>query len=98
MASSECCRKSIEEFDNFLDRVKNKNLSLEKNIVKNGSQFNYILNKIQDTLFKKFSIDEEKLYQIEENMNIFSNETFKMTEKIKDTGKNFSSFDISKLK
>lgn len=98
MASSECCRKSIAEFDNFLDKVKNKNLFLEKNTGKNNFQLNCILNKIYDTLFKKFSIDEEKLYQIEENMNIFSNETFKMTEKIKNTGKNFSSFDISDLK
>ena len=31
-------------------------------------------------------------------MNTFSDETFKMTEKIKNTGKNFSSFDINKLK
>ena len=98
MLSSKCYRKSIEEFDNFLNKVKNKSLFSGKKISRNNFHFRYILNKIHDTLFKKFSIDDEKLYQIEENMNTFSDETFKMTEKIKNTGKNFSSFDINKLK
>ena len=95
MSASEFCHKSINEFDEFLKTLNTLSLAEDE---KKPSTIGSFFTRIHDTFFKTFSIDEKKLCQITNNIDTFSNETNNITEKIKVTGKNFSSFDISQLK
>lgn len=94
MTTSSRCYNSIKKFDSFINKLKNR-----KSMQKSSSlKIQDFLRRVYDTLFKHFSIDEEKLYKIEQNINFLSDETNNISIRIKNTEKQYSSFDINSLK
>lgn len=94
MKTSKCCYNSISKFDNFLWRLKLRNFITSNTI----SNFQGFFKRVYDTLFKKFNIDDEKLYKIQHNISFLSEETNNISQKIKNTEKNYSNFDINSFK
>lgn len=94
MKTSNHCYNSIKRFDNFLLRLKTRNFITPANL----TNFQGFFKRVYDTLFKRFNIDDEKLYEIERNINFLSEETNNISQKIKITEEHYSNFDINILK
>lgn len=94
MKTSKHCYNSINRFDNFLRILKAKNFIPTNTI----SNFQGFFKRVYDTLFKKFNIDDEKIYQIEQSITFLSKETNNISQKIKNTEKHYSNFDINSIK
>lgn len=87
ISANNLCRSSIEEFSNFLNAI---NLfDLKKN------KINSFFSRIYSTLFKRYSITEKSIYQIDKNIDVCLNELDKINDKVKSTEKNFKYFNIS---
>lgn len=94
MKTSKCCYNSIDKFDKFLLRLKARNFIPTDTI----SNFQGFFKRIYDTLFKRFNIDDEKIYKIEQSINFLSEETNNISQKIKNTEQHYSNFDINSIK
>lgn len=89
ISANNLCRSSIGEFSSFLKNIDITNLKESKK--------NSLLGKIHSTLFKKYSISDKELYQVDKNIDSCLNELDKISDKVKSTEKNFKYFNITHI-
>lgn len=94
MTTSKHCYNSINKFDSFINKLKNRKFIQHSTFSTNEN----FLRRIYETVFKKFHIDEEKIYRIEQNINFLSEEANNISIKIKNAEEHYSNFDITTLK
>lgn len=86
ISSGKFCKKSINDFDNFLKSVNNDINCISKKNESFGQRF---WNRFYDTLFKNYSTNQKNLECFNKNIDNFATEINTITEKIKFVGENF---------
>ena len=84
--SSESFKKSTDNLNDFLEKIENKNLTIDSNF---RQRVKDLFLRIHDTLFKKIEIDENNINLINECIGSISKETFEINKTLKKTKKNF---------
>lgn len=90
MSTSKECYSSIEKLDKFINKIKSKSYFPPLTSITN------LFERIYDTLFKNFNIDEEKIYQIDQNIRSLSKEAHTISERIKNTEEKYTNFNLTK--
>lgn len=89
ISANNLCRSSIEEFSDFLKNIDISDLKENKKTS--------FFKKLHATLFKKFSITDKKIYQVDKSIDSCLNELDKISDKVKSTEKNFKYFNITHI-